>query len=194
MIKRVCSFLHRRAALLSACVLSCLLLTAAVWIRNTYLEGRIQTFADFSNENTAEAVDKEAVFLLPATGEILVPFSRDELYYNPAMRVYEIHAAVDFSCPDNQVYASSGGRVRKIYTDRFYGLTVEIEHEDGAVTRYSSLGECLVRENSTVRAGQVIARPGTSAPREAHIGRHLHFEYIKNEIASPCPFTQTPES
>jgi len=59
-----------------------------------------------------------------------------------------------------------------------YGVTVEIDHGDGYVTRYGHHSENYVKVGDVVTAGQILARTGTTG---RSTGTHLHFEVIKNK-------------
>jgi LysM repeat protein len=58
-----------------------------------------------------------------------------------------------------------------------YGLTVEIDHGDGFVTRYAHHSQNYVGYGEVVSAGQALAQTGTTG---RSTGTHLHFEIIKN--------------
>lgn len=58
-----------------------------------------------------------------------------------------------------------------------YGLTVEIDHGDGYVTRYGHHSKIYVKVGDYVTAGQAVGRTGTTG---RSTGTHLHFEVIKN--------------
>lgn len=86
------------------------------------------------------------------------------------------HGGVDLMAPyGSPVLAAAAGRV--VYAGRYYayGNIIDIEHDDGAITRYAHLSRYAagVRPGMTVTAGQVIGAIGTSG--NAH-GAHLHFE------------------
>lgn len=57
-----------------------------------------------------------------------------------------------------------------------YGITVEIEHSDGYMTRYAHHAQNYVNVGDVVVAGQAIAQTGTTG---RSTGTHLHFEIIK---------------
>ncbi len=74
-------------------------------------------------------------------------------------------------------YASREGRVIYSGWRGGYGLTVEIDHGDGYVTRYAHHSKNFVRVGEIVNAGDAIARTGSTG---RSTGTHIHFEVIKN--------------
>ena len=58
-----------------------------------------------------------------------------------------------------------------------YGLTVEIDHGNGIVTRYAHHSKIGVKVGDVVRAGDTVGKTGTTG---RSTGTHLHFEVIKN--------------
>lgn len=74
-------------------------------------------------------------------------------------------------------YASRSGVVIFSGWRRGYGLTVEVDHGDGFVTRYAHHSENLVDVGDVVDAGEALAQSGTTG---RSTGTHLHFEIIKN--------------
>lgn len=58
-----------------------------------------------------------------------------------------------------------------------YGLTVEIDHGNGIVTRYAHHSKISAKVGDVVRAGDPIGKTGTTG---RSTGTHLHFEVIKN--------------
>ncbi len=58
-----------------------------------------------------------------------------------------------------------------------YGKTVEIDHGNGYQTRYAHNDSLDVKPGDSVKAGQVIARLGSSGRAQAP---HVHFEVLQN--------------
>ena len=63
-----------------------------------------------------------------------------------------------------------------------YGNYVDIQHDDGMVTRYAHLSEINITEGMDVTEGQQIGRVGSTG---RSTGPHLHFEVIENENVDP---------
>lgn len=74
-------------------------------------------------------------------------------------------------------YAARGGIVIYSGWRSGYGLTVEVDHGDGYVTRYAHHSKNYVAVGDVVSAGQVLAQTGTTG---RSTGTHLHFEVIRN--------------
>lgn len=74
-------------------------------------------------------------------------------------------------------YASRGGVVIYSGWRSGYGLTVEIDHGDGYVTRYAHHSKNYVGNGDVVTTGQAIAQTGSTG---RSTGTHLHFEIIRN--------------
>lgn len=60
-----------------------------------------------------------------------------------------------------------------------YGLTVEIDHGDGVITRYAHNSKLFVKNGESVFAGQKIAQSGSTG---RSTGTHLHFEVIDHGV------------
>lgn len=69
-----------------------------------------------------------------------------------------------------------------------YGLTVELDHGDGYMTRYAHHSRNYVSVGEYVTAGQPIAQCGTTG---RSTGTHLHFEIIKNgQFLNPLDYVR----
>lgn len=97
---------------------------------------------------------------------------------DPFNRRRAFHSGVDFNAPrGTPILASAGGRV--IFSGRRaqYGLTVEIEHMAGLVTRYAHASKLHVAVGEVVMPGALIAEVGSTG---RSTGPHLHFEILKD--------------
>ncbi len=74
-------------------------------------------------------------------------------------------------------YASRAGVVIYSGWRSGYGLTVEVDHGDGYMTRYAHHSENFVEAGDVVDAGDALAQTGNTG---RSTGTHLHFEIIRN--------------
>lgn len=97
---------------------------------------------------------------------------------DPISRRRAFHSGVDYAAPrGTPIHASAGGRVIFAGNRRHYGLTVEVDHGAGLVTRYAHASRLLVSKGEVVMPGQEIARIGATGRAT---GPHLHFEILKD--------------
>lgn len=88
------------------------------------------------------------------------------------------HTGVDWAAPaGTAVRTPLAGRVISAEWNGGYGNAVEVQHNNGLITRYAHLSGYNVREGDTVEAGAVIGGVGTTG---RSTGNHLHFETILN--------------
>jgi murein DD-endopeptidase MepM/ murein hydrolase activator NlpD len=128
------------------------------------------------SQNPARAASGAPVFsVLPVTGTISSPFGKRT---DPFTGAPSFHEGIDFRGKvGTPIYAPAGGRVVTVKTDSRNGLTLEINHGDGYVTRYTHLNKITVDDTASVTAGQQIAELGKSG---RNTGPHLHFMIFKN--------------
>ena len=97
------------------------------------------------------------------------------------------HGGTDFAThAGDPIYAIAGGVV--VFSGRrgAYGNLVEINHGNGYTTRYAHNKENLVRVGEVVRAGDEIARVGSTG---RSTGPHVHLEVRKHgQPKNPAPF------
>ena len=92
----------------------------------------------------------------------------------PNARASANHQGIDYAVPNGTaVAASADGEVIFAGPRGNYGNRVVIRHSDGSETSYSHLSGFDVRPGDRVRAGQTVARSGSSGNVT---GPHLHFE------------------
>lgn len=89
------------------------------------------------------------------------------------------HSGMDFAAPRGTLVHSAGaGVVLRAGRNSGYGKMVEIRHPSGLITRYAHLSAYRVKAGQKVKAGQVIAKVGSTG---RSTGPHLHFEVRRND-------------
>ena len=84
------------------------------------------------------------------------------------------HSGVDYAAPTGTPITSpADGKVVLTHPDMFYsGKTILIDHGYGVFSSYSHLNEINIKENQTVKQGELIGKVGTTG---RSTGPHLHF-------------------
>jgi murein DD-endopeptidase MepM/ murein hydrolase activator NlpD len=117
--------------------------------------------------------------VMPIAGRITSGFSGARLH--PILSVLRAHRGVDVAAPSGTpIVAAAAGRVRVVERRLGYGLTVEVEHSGGVVTRYAHCRTATVSVGQLVAAGANIATAGSSG---LATGPHLHFEVITGGVS-----------
>ncbi len=115
------------------------------------------------------------IFLWPVYGRITSSFGRR---ISPISGKRSFHTGLDIGCPmDTPVKAAADGKVIFSGWKEIFGNMIIIKHDEGFITVYAHHKENLAKENDVVKAGDVIARSGTTG---ASTGPHLHFEIRKH--------------
>ena len=123
--------------------------------------------------------------IMPVTGQVTSRFSRAR--FHPVLQLFRAHRGVDLSAPMGaRVVAPAAGTVRSVGWRLGYGLTVELQHSGGVITRYAHLRSAFVRRGDHVALGTAIAAVGTSG---LSTGPHLHFEVlVQGKAVDPIKF------
>ena len=88
------------------------------------------------------------------------------------------HNGIDFDANIGDPVRSAGnGLVKFAGWKNGYGNVVEIDHQNGYVTVYGHNSAFTVKEGDVVRAGQVVAKAGSTG---RSTGPHVHFEVHKD--------------
>ena len=116
--------------------------------------------------------------IIPADGWITKHFSA-----NPA----DAHRGMDIAAAaGTPIRATAMGVVEDVRIDRYFGLLVEVRHENGFVTRYGHCSQVLVTPGDRVNRGQTIALVGNTGRSTAP---HLHYEVMRNgKYVDPMSF------
>lgn len=139
---------------------------------------------DASAEQPEEAVQTAApapqppVWVRPVEGAVTIPFSGEELVFQPTFGDWRVHTGTDYAGDEgDRVYAVTDGTVERVWMDSLYGQCVELTHADGLATIYMGLKENpKAKEGGTVKAGDVIGELGATNSSESAQGAHLHLE------------------
>ncbi len=118
--------------------------------------------------------------VLPAEGEISVPYSNGALIKSKTLGDWRTHNAVDIKASTgSEVKAADDGVVEKAYQDKLMGYTIILVHEGTYQTVYQNLASTeMVKEGDKVTRGQCIAAVGDSAAAEMLEETHLHFALL----------------
>lgn len=96
--------------------------------------------------------------------------------------IYMQSSGISYSKGDVfDVVAILNGTVKEVSEDPTLGNIITIEHENGIISVYQSIGEINIKPNDVVTKGQVIAKSATSNI-STELGNHLYFELIINGI------------
>ena len=91
------------------------------------------------------------------------------------------HKGLDFSARvGDPVLSVADGVVKFSGVNGAYGNVVDIDHGNGYVTRYAHNSRLSVRPGDLVRAGQEVAKAGSTG---RSTGAHVHFEVWENGVA-----------
>ena len=98
------------------------------------------------------------------------------------------HKGLDFGAPrGTEIYCAEDGIIKLVTFDKWRGHYVDVQHDNGLVTRYQ---HCNVRPplpiGTRVKRGQVIAQVGSTGDST---GPHLHYEvHVNGKAVDPAPY------
>lgn len=152
------------------------------------------------DDNVIATKAEEKVVVLPKKKEKLVfssplnnaqiqkMYSIDKVIYSKTLQQWKTHDGIDVvSASSNDVKSIEKGVVSNVYTDSFYGTTIEIEHINGYKSVYSNLDENVyVNIGESVIKGQKIGKLGNTSVGEYLDDEHLHFMlYLNDKSVDP---------
>lgn len=90
------------------------------------------------------------------------------------------HEGIDFAdALGAPILAAESGVVLRVDSHPQYGVSLDIDHGNGLVTRYAHASRVLVRSGDVVKRGQPVAEIGSTG---RSTGPHLHFEVLKHGV------------
>jgi len=100
-----------------------------------------------------------------------------------------MHSGIDFKGPYGQpILAAADGVVGFAGWKSGYGKTVEINHENGLMTRYAHLSRIAVSAGQNITNGSKLGAMGSTG---RSTGTHLHFEVrLHGRAINPRPFLE----
>jgi uncharacterized protein YgiM (DUF1202 family) len=106
------------------------------------------------------------------------------------------HTGIDFYHTSRfgaSIYAAGDGIVIHQSTNTAFGYLTIIQHENGLVTYYAHQQKFLVKQNDSIKAGDLIGELGSTGKST---GPHLHFEVrtgMWKEALNPINYIPIPE-
>jgi Membrane proteins related to metalloendopeptidases len=134
---------------------------------------------------TMPRTKSKGYYIWPLTGLITSKYGYRNIGMGSAF-----HSGLDIGVSyGTPIHAADGGTVifSGWYSD--YGNLIEIQHDNGDVTRYAHNSENLVSAGDKVAQGDVIAKAGATGLAD---GIHLHFEVVKNGGTRVDPLSVLP--
>ncbi|MBR3870378.1 MAG: peptidoglycan DD-metalloendopeptidase family protein [Clostridia bacterium] len=130
--------------------------------------------------------EKKVWYNMPLVGTVSADFSDSVLVFSPTMMDYRTHMGVDIAAAvGTPVKAVADGVVTNVYEDDMLGVTVEITHNDGKISRYCNLSPTLSSDcvkDAEISALTVIGAVGETAVSESAEASHLHLEILDDGI------------
>ena len=119
--------------------------------------------------------------LLPSTAPVMGPVgSGFGFRSDPFTGRAALHTGLDYPAEvGTPVAAAAGGMVRSVEAHPAYGQLLEIDHNNGLVTRYAHNSRILVRQGEVIKRGQKVAEIGNTG---RSTGAHLHFEVLLDGV------------
>ncbi|MPM72674.1 hypothetical protein SDC9_119650 [bioreactor metagenome] len=110
---------------------------------------------------------------VPVNGEITSGFG---YRIHPITKKWGFHTGLDISAAEGtKIKCAYYGVVAEVGYNSLAGNYIIVKHNDNLLTKYLHCQKVLVKENTTVRQGEVIGLVGSTG---SSTGPHLHFEIV----------------
>ncbi|WP_454052055.1 peptidoglycan DD-metalloendopeptidase family protein [Clostridium sp. Marseille-Q7071] len=134
-------------------------------------------------ENDSKAVSKEAnsEAINPVKGSLARAYSEDPVYM-ASTKDYRPHFGMDIKTEKGASVVVAMDGVIKTIDVSTEGTYVEVDHQNGVLTKYCNLEEKVnVKKGDNVKASQELGKIGnTTNFAYEEYGPHLHFEVLKD--------------
>ncbi|WP_274584595.1 M23 family metallopeptidase [Neisseria leonii] len=128
-----------------------------------------------SSASRPAAPAAQSGFIRPVAYETNSAFGRR---LHPVSKKMKAHTGIDIAAPaGTPIHAAKDGIITFSGTQRGYGRTIVIKHDDQYSTLYAHASKLIAKQGQTVKQGEVIALVGSSGTAT---GSNLHFEVIEN--------------
>lgn len=126
-------------------------------------------------------VDTKPTIVLPmSSATVGMDYADDKIVKWETLDLWQWHPAVDF-VGEGDIVSIMDGEVIDVEKTSIDGNVVTVEHADGYVSVYKSLGgDIAVKKGDKLKAGDKIGVSSVSMMSELDTGAHLHFELKKN--------------
>lgn len=106
---------------------------------------------------------------------------------DPVYHVRKFHEGMDFSAEKGtDVFVTGDGRVIHAGYNKGYGLSIDVDHGYGYVTKYAHLSKKFVNRGQTVKRGDKIGEVGSTGKST---GPHLHYEvHLHGVVQNPANY------
>lgn len=123
--------------------------------------------------------------VMPVSGRISSRFATSRMH--PILDIFRAHKGVDVAAPHGtRIVAPAAGRVRYVGWRLGYGLTIELEHSGGVLSRLAHCSRALVKTGDRVAIGTPVATVGATG---VATGPHVHFEVLsRGRSVDPIKF------
>lgn len=129
----------------------------------------------YMNESTQKLACIPSI--IPAQGFIS---SRFGYRTSPFTGSKQLHKGLDVAAPiGTKIIAPADGKVVFAQRDGAYGLSIEIDHGNGIITRYAHMSKFNVKRGDKIKRGDLIGLVGNTG---RSTGAHLHYEVIVNGV------------
>lgn len=151
--------------------------------RATELSASFRAVSDTLQRNVERMANTPSI--MPTGGWLTSQFSRSR--FHPILHTSRAHEGIDVVAPMGApIVAPAAGRVIAAGRESGYGLSLEIDHGNGIVTRYAHASRLVVTVGQRVTRGQVIAAVGNTG---LTTGPHLHYEiHVRGKPVDPLTF------